>query len=54
MNVPRYADKDYIQFLIASSRMVSAIEAARVLLHHAPSTCKCDWPFMDNTPDHSP
>lgn len=30
MNAPRCSDEDYIQFLIASPRMVSATEAARV------------------------
>jgi len=30
MNTPRCTDEEYIQFLLASPRMVSATEAARV------------------------
>jgi len=33
MNAPRCTDEDYIQFLIAAPRVVSATEAARVQLH---------------------
>ena len=39
MNAPRCTDEDYIQFLIAAPRVVSATEAARVQPHdpHAPA-----------------
>ncbi len=52
MNAPRCSDEDYIQFLIASPRMVSATEAARaqspraascIALNPIPARCGGKW-----------